>query len=144
MRRQMLLSATGLLLLLVVSAACHRQGVKPPAPVSQRWKDFHPVYPSMLRAAGVGGEVAFEVRTDSAGRPLIGTFVVERSTNDLFRAAVKGALITGRATAFQVVRDTVIFRTFRSAGDSAQVCTPAGGATVVCARQPEPSRKVVY
>jgi hypothetical protein len=144
MQRPMLLRATAFLLLLVVSAACHRQEVKPPTPVSQRWKDFHPVYPSMFRSAGVGGEVAFEVHTDSAGRPLISTFTVQHSTNDLFGSAVKRALTTGRAAPFQIVRDTVIFRTFSSAEDSVQACAHSGGATVVCGRQPPSLRKVVY
>jgi hypothetical protein len=144
MRRNMLRIVTGFLLPLVANAACHRHGVEPPTPVSQRWKDFHPLYPSMLRAAGVEGEVAFEVRTDSAGHPLISTFMVGHSTNDLFRAAVKRALGTAQAPALQVIRDTVIFRVFRAAGDSIEVCAPPRGATVVCARQPKPMRSVVY
>lgn len=144
MRRRMLRSATGFLLLLVANAACHRHGVEHTTPVPQRWKDFHPPYPSMLQSAGVAGEVAFEVRTDSTGHPVMSTFLVRHSTNDLFTSTVKRALGRAEALALQVIRDTVMFRVFITAGDSIAACAPAGGATVVCARQPEPTRRVVY
>lgn len=144
MRRNILRTATGLLLALVANAACHRHGAERPPPTSQRWKDFQPPYPSMLREAKVDGEVAFVVRTDSIGNPVISTFTVEHSTNDLFTLTVKRALGTAQAPPLQVIRDTVIFRAFRGAGDSVEACSPAGGATVVCARQPEPQRRVLY
>lgn len=144
MRRWICRSATGSLLLLVANAACHPHGAERPIPASQRLHDFHPAYPTMLRSAGVEGEVAFEVRTDSAGHPLISTFTVGHSSNDLFRATVKKALGKAQGQAFQVVRDTVFFRVFRATEDSVKTCAPAGDATVVCARQPEPTRRVVY
>ena len=144
MRQNMLRIATGFLLVFVADTACHRPGVDRPEPVSQRWQDFHPRYPSMLRAANVGGQVVFEVRTDSTGHPVVSTLVVHYSTNDLFTSTVRKALDAAQAPVLQVMRDTVIFRVFRGAGDSVEACAPAGGATVVCGRQPELTRSVLY
>lgn len=142
--QRMLPSATGCLLLLVANTACQRHGAERPSPVSQRWNDFHPPYPAVLREAGVNGTVAFHVRMDSAGHPVMSTFTVEQSTNGLFTAVVKRALGTAQASALRVVRDTVMFRVFRNATDSVEACTPNGGATVICGRQPEPKRMILH
>jgi len=139
-----LLSATGCLLMLVANTACQRHGSERPSPVSQQWKNFHPRYPAVLREAGVNGRVAFRVRMDSAGHPVMSTFTVEQSTSDLLTVAVKQALGTAQASALRVVRDTVMFRVFRNATDSVEACTSNGGATAVCGRQPEPRRMILH
>jgi len=137
-------SASLLLLALLAGTACHRSGVAPAAPPARKWQSFQPRYPAMFQAAHVEGMVIFAVRTDSTGRPVLGTFAVSHSTHDLFMFTVKTALRTARAPASVVIRDTVFFHAFRTASDSARVCAAVGGATVVCARQTEAERRVVY
>ena len=144
MRPHTLHSRSLLLLALLASAACHRSGVAPAAPPARKWQTFQPRYPAMFQAAHIEGVVIFAVRTDSTGRPVLGTFAVSQSTNDLFMFTVRTALRTARAPALVVIRDTVLFHAFRTASDSVQACAAVGGATVVCARQPEPQRRVVY
>ena len=137
-------SLSVLLFALLAGAACYRSGVAPAAPPARKWQTFQPHYPAMFRAAHVEGVVTFAVRTDSAGQPVLATFAVSQSTNDLFMLTVRNALRTARAAALVVIRDTVLLHVFRSASDSVQACAAVGGATVVCARQPEPQRRVVY
>jgi len=136
--------AAGTLLLLVIGAACRQHGVARPSAASQRLHDFKLVYPPILLSAGAEGEVVFEVRTDSAGRPLMDTFLVERSTNDIFASVVKRSLPKAQASESRTVRDSVVFRVFRTAEDSVKACAAFEDATIVCARQPEPTRRVIY
>lgn len=57
-----------------------------------------PAYPAMLREAGVGGVVRVTFVVDSTGRPLIASYVVRESANDLLSVAVKNAIQRWRFT----------------------------------------------
>jgi protein TonB len=51
-----------------------------------------PVYPDILRQAGVEGETLVSFVVDTSGRAVPGSFTVVRSTHELFTAAVRNAL----------------------------------------------------
>lgn len=51
-----------------------------------------PEYPSSLQSAGVEGEVDAKFVVDTTGRADMSTFVVEKSSNDMFTQSVKSAL----------------------------------------------------
>lgn len=51
-----------------------------------------PVYPDLLRQAGVEGEALVSFMVDTTGRVDLSSFKVVRTTHDLFAAAVKNAL----------------------------------------------------
>lgn len=51
-----------------------------------------PRYPDALRTSGVAGDVIVQFVVDTLGRADMRTFKVLKSTNDLFTAAVRGAL----------------------------------------------------
>ena len=51
-----------------------------------------PVYPEMLKSAGVEGQVQAQFIVDTTGRAEVGSFKVLKSDNDLFTMAVKNAL----------------------------------------------------
>ena len=61
-------------------------------PAMQARNSASPVYPDILRKAGVEGEVVVSFVVDTAGRVDVGSFKVVRATHDLFAAAVKNAL----------------------------------------------------
>ena len=61
-------------------------------PASMAPNSAGPVYPDILRQAGVEGEAVVSFVVDSTGRVDLGTFRVIRSTHELFTAAVKSAL----------------------------------------------------
>jgi len=61
-------------------------------PAMQAPNSASPVYPDILRKAGVEGEVLVSFVVDTAGRIDVGTFRVVRTTHDLFAAAVKSVL----------------------------------------------------
>lgn len=51
-----------------------------------------PIYPEVLRAAGIQGEVYAQFVVDTTGRVEKGSFVIVRSTHEGFSAAVRSAL----------------------------------------------------
>ena len=51
-----------------------------------------PTYPQTLQSAGIEGEVDAQFVVDTTGRADISTLKIEKSTNDLFTAAVRAAL----------------------------------------------------
>ncbi len=57
-----------------------------------------PVYPSMLREAGVGGIVRVTFIVDSTGRARMSSYVVRASANDLLSNAVKNVIQRWRFT----------------------------------------------
>jgi len=58
-----------------------------------RTRSGAPIYPAALRSAGIGGEVDIEYTVDTTGRIDPGAGVkVTKSTDDLFKAAVLGAV----------------------------------------------------
>ena len=61
-------------------------------PASQAPNSAAPVYPDILRQAGVEGEALVSFVVDTSGRVDPGTFKVIRATHDLFAMAVKNAL----------------------------------------------------
>lgn len=61
-------------------------------PVMQAPNSAAPVYPDMLRQAGVEGEALVSFVVDTLGRIEISTFKVIRASHDLFATAVRNAL----------------------------------------------------
>ena len=61
-------------------------------PVMQAPNSASPVYPDILRQAGVEGEALVSFVVDTTGRVDLGSFQVIRATHDQFAAAVKNAL----------------------------------------------------
>lgn len=61
-------------------------------PVTPAPNSAVPVYPDILRQAGVEGDVVVSFVVDTTGRVDIGTFKVIRKTHDLFVTAVHNAL----------------------------------------------------
>jgi protein TonB len=61
-------------------------------PVMQAPNSAAPVYPDILRQAGVEGEALVSFVVDTTGRVEIGSFRVIRTTHELFIAAVRNAL----------------------------------------------------
>jgi protein TonB len=61
-------------------------------PVSPAPGSGQPVYPDILRQAGVEGEVLATFVVDTTGRAEVASFKVLRSTNDMFEKAVRTAL----------------------------------------------------
>jgi protein TonB len=61
-------------------------------PAMQAPNSATPVYPDILRQAGVEGEALVSFVVDTSGRVDIGTFKVVRATHELFTAAVRNAL----------------------------------------------------
>jgi len=61
-------------------------------PAAQAPGSASPVYPDILRQAGVEGEALVTFVVDTSGRVDVSTFKVVRSTHDLFAAAVRNAL----------------------------------------------------
>ncbi|HEU4641856.1 MAG TPA: TonB family protein [Gemmatimonadaceae bacterium] len=65
-------------------------------PVVPKEGSAAPIYPEMLRAAGIEGEVYAQFVVDTAGRVEKGSFVVIRSTHDGFSDAVRSAVANMR------------------------------------------------
>lgn len=61
-------------------------------PATQAPNSATPIYPDILRQAGVEGEALVSFVVDTSGRVDIPTFKVIRATHDLFSAAVRNAL----------------------------------------------------
>jgi protein TonB len=61
-------------------------------PVMQAPNSASPVYPDILRQAGVEGEALVSFVVDTTGRVELSTFKVVRASHDHFAAAVKNAL----------------------------------------------------
>ncbi len=61
-------------------------------PATQAPNSATPLYPDILRQAGVEGEALVSFVVDTSGRVDIGTFKVVRSSHELFAAAVRNAL----------------------------------------------------
>lgn len=61
----------------------------PPEPAPDRKL---PLYPDILRQAGVGGDVRVRYVLDTAGRVVPGTLVIVQSKHDLFTSMVKAAV----------------------------------------------------
>ena len=61
-------------------------------PVSQAPNSAAPVYPDILRQAGVEGEALVSFVVDTTGRVDLATFKVIRASHDLFAASVRNAL----------------------------------------------------
>lgn len=61
-------------------------------PASLASNSAGPVYPDILRQAGVEGEAVVSFVVDSTGRVDLATFKVMRTTHELFAVAVKNAL----------------------------------------------------
>jgi protein TonB len=61
-------------------------------PAAQAPNSATPVYPDILRQAGVEGEALVSFVVDTSGRVDLATFKVVRATHDLFASAVRNAL----------------------------------------------------
>jgi protein TonB len=61
-------------------------------PVQQAPNSATPVYPDILRRAGVEGEALVSFVVDTSGRVDLASFKLVRATHDLFAAAVRSAL----------------------------------------------------
>src|SRR5262245_33076170 len=76
-------------------AAQRTPKVRPPEPDK---KNVVPTYPEMLHAAGIGGTVRVTFAVDSTGLPIISSFRMRKSDNDLFTVSVRDAVTNWRYT----------------------------------------------
>jgi hypothetical protein len=121
---------------LIALSACATATVLPPTMPPPTFR-----YPDLLRAAGVQGRVAFQVRLDSAGSPQLTTLQILESPNPAFPVAVRNALKEWRdpGMAGRIVERSVLFVMMDTAAtDSIARCRTRASDWVVCARRVPP------
>ncbi len=100
---------------------------------------LQPVYPELLRQAGVSGFYQFRVQLDSTGRPDPTRLQVLASPSPGFDPAVRRAVAAWRprvSSSARVVEHTILFLVLPAGADSADACPRSGAYTVICAPRP--------
>ncbi len=108
---------------------------------------LHPVYPELLRQAGLSGFVQFRIGLDSTGAPDVTQLKVLVSSNPGFDAAVRRAIATWRPEVppgSHSVEHAILFLVLSDGADSARACRPPRAYTIVCTRPPPVIRHQLY